>query len=109
MAKVVLFEPRKHVYELENCAGCGKKVEEHYTELGLPSADNKTVTHIALCDNCYKEYLKVSAVNVPKRKNNVQKIVELIKQGKSDEEIAARLNQPIERVKSIRNNKKIFK
>ena len=52
MAKVVLFEPRKHVYELENCAGCGKKIEGDFTELGLPSPDNKVMTHIALCSKC---------------------------------------------------------
>lgn len=52
MAKVVLFEPRKHVYELENCAGCGKKIEGDFTELGLPSPDNKILTHIALCTKC---------------------------------------------------------
>ena len=109
MGKVVELKPRKHIYELEQCAGCGKEIKEHYTELGLPSGDNKTVTHIALCNGCYKQFLEVSAVKAPKRESNVHKIVRLIKQGKSDEEIATQLNQPIERVKSIRNNKKIFK
>ena len=109
MGTVIALQPKKHIYELEQCAGCGKTIKEHYTELGLPSGDNRAVTHIALCNGCYKQYLEQSAVNVPKRKSNVQKIVELIKQGKSDEEIATQLNQPIERVKSIRNNKKIFK
>lgn len=52
MEKVVALKPKKHVYELENCAGCGKTIGDHYTEIGLPSGDNKTVTHIALCSKC---------------------------------------------------------
>ena len=52
MGKVIALQPRKHVYELEYCAGCGQKIEDHYTEIGLPSGDNRTITHIALCSDC---------------------------------------------------------
>lgn len=43
---------REHIYDIDNCAGCGEVIEGIYEELGLPSGDNKSVTHIALCEQC---------------------------------------------------------
>ena len=54
MGKVIALQPKKHIYELEQCAGCGKAIEEHYTEIGLPSGDNSKIVHIALCSKCTK-------------------------------------------------------
>ena len=52
MKKVVELQPRKHVYEVDRCAGCSEVIQGDYTELGLPSGDGKTVKHIALCEAC---------------------------------------------------------
>lgn len=93
---------------MENCSGCHKYIVGSYAELGLPNEDGKEVERIVLCSSCYKEYLKHSAINVQQRKSNVEKIVELIKLGKTSEEIAAMLNVSIDRINSIRSNKKIF-
>lgn len=52
MSKVIELQPRKHIYELDHCSGCGGVVVGDYLELGLPSLDNKQIKHIALCSSC---------------------------------------------------------
>lgn len=54
MAKLVKLDIRKHVYDIDNCAGCGDTIVGYYREIGLPSPDNKVVRHIALCNGCSK-------------------------------------------------------
>ena len=93
---------------MEKCSGCHKYIVGSYAELGLPDEDGKELERIVLCNGCYKEYLKYSAVKGQRRKSNVAKIVELIKLGKTNEEIATTLNVSIDHVISTRNNKKIF-
>lgn len=62
MAKVLEFRPKKHVYELSRCAGCGKEIRGNYTELGLHSGQGDVVTHIALCFVCAKSAEKVGVI-----------------------------------------------
>ena len=52
MSKVIDLQPRKHIYMLDHCAGCGTTSLDVYTEIGLPSPDNKEIKHIALCGRC---------------------------------------------------------
>jgi len=52
LSKVIELQPRKHIYVLDHCAGCGTTSLDAYTEIGLPSPDNKEITHIALCNKC---------------------------------------------------------
>lgn len=52
MQKVVNLDPKKHIYELDNCSGCSAVIEGDYMEIGLPSYDGKEVKHIALCGSC---------------------------------------------------------
>jgi len=54
MKKVTQLNAQQHVYEVENCAGCGKEITGDYTELGLPSMDDTEIKHIALCKSCTK-------------------------------------------------------
>ena len=61
MGSVVELQPKKHVYEIDHCAGCGDVVAGEYTELGLPSGDGNEIKHIALCDGCSGEARKVGA------------------------------------------------
>lgn len=62
MAKLVELQPRKHVYDIDQCAGCGDVIEGDYTELGLPSADGKEIKHIALCVSCSGVAAKEGAI-----------------------------------------------
>ena len=52
MAKIFELEPKKHSYELDQCAGCGDVIKGDYTEIGLPSGDGNEIKHIALCTFC---------------------------------------------------------
>jgi len=54
MGKIIKLESRKHIYDIDNCAGCGNAITGEYKEIGLPSPDNKEVRHIALCNKCSK-------------------------------------------------------
>lgn len=53
MINIKELRPRQHIYEVEHCSGCGETIAGDYTEIGLPSADNSEVKHIALCPNCH--------------------------------------------------------
>lgn len=52
MSNVIDLPTRKHIYELDYCAGCGDLITGVYTELGLPSGDGQQLKHIALCSEC---------------------------------------------------------
>jgi len=52
---------KERTYKIDNCAGCGNEIKngEEYHQVVLPSSDNDIeVTHIALCNECYKESKK---------------------------------------------------
>ena len=56
MAKVIEFKAPKHIYEVDNCSGCGAEIVDEYTELKLPTQDG--FKYIALCDECENEAIK---------------------------------------------------
>lgn len=56
MSKVIKFKPKKHIYKLENCAGCNIKLKEieFYYEGKVPKEENRVIEHIGLCSNCHE-------------------------------------------------------
>lgn len=62
MSKVIELEPIKHVYEIDQCAGCRVVIDDEYTEIGLPSGDGKIVKHIALCSKCTRSAEKAGVI-----------------------------------------------
>ena len=48
---------QKHTYDIEKCSSCECDIAEldEYNEILLTSQDEKSVHHIALCNDCYLE------------------------------------------------------
>lgn len=52
MSKVISLGAKQHEYDVEKCAGCGKKIKGDYRDISMEF--EKKVKHIALCDSCYQ-------------------------------------------------------
>lgn len=56
MSKVIKLKPKKHIYNLDNCAGCNVKLNdiELYYEGQISKQENRVIEHIGLCPSCNK-------------------------------------------------------
>jgi len=55
MGKVIALNVKQHVYEVDNCAMCGK--ENKADQIGVYFPKAKEIKHISFCLDCYMVFL----------------------------------------------------